>query len=496
MFAARDQENLVHGHHQAAASKPLNQTVRGLQPKTPGAKYPKTPLKISLNDENAPAGFGGKSVKGKGLEGLMTGKKGATFDKNDFITPMGPRTRAPLGMKTTNAKAKAFQTPSGPAVEKELEKTQPKQQTSTRKPKRLIHADSVKLEVHGDESPLADRDVEYCPPKPKDLPYESTDFPNNCLDYSSLKPGNLMRGINKAYRQQIDENGLSRVEREAEEAYQRSAKQTDEQILKMMDEDWTVGDVPETFRHLRNKKPGLSILQDTSASNKPLKSQANRVALSDTKKAPVLSKGPGTLTSRKAASALSTSSKPTVAPLQPKPAKPQTGFSKPSFLSRTKPVQNSAPSVPSNASIMRAAAANAASRSTIGYTKGRSASGLLNPQTFTAPPSSTSNSNTSTTSVKSYNGLEAKSDRKERSLQRSTSGMSSSSEVTITPARWAKESENEWNNPAFMKAFDVENQSLDEEDDGCLFGSKNLQECLRREEEEDGEFVMTLGGNA
>jgi hypothetical protein len=93
MLAARDQENLVHGHQQVAASKPLNQGTRGgLQPKTPGNKYPKTPLKIPLNDENAPTGFGGKSVKGKGLENLATGgKKGATFDKNAFVTPMGTR---------------------------------------------------------------------------------------------------------------------------------------------------------------------------------------------------------------------------------------------------------------------------------------------------------------------------------------------------------------------------------------------------------------------
>jgi hypothetical protein len=86
MLAARDQENLIHGHIQAAASKPLNQST-----KTPGNKYPKTPLKIPLQDENAAGGFGGKSGKGKGLEGFATGKRGATFDKNAFVTPMGMR---------------------------------------------------------------------------------------------------------------------------------------------------------------------------------------------------------------------------------------------------------------------------------------------------------------------------------------------------------------------------------------------------------------------
>lgn len=84
----------MHGHQQAAASKPLNQNTRALPPKTPGNKYPRTPLKINLNDENEPAGFGGvKSVlatKGKGLENLVTGgKKGAAFDKNAFVTPLG-----------------------------------------------------------------------------------------------------------------------------------------------------------------------------------------------------------------------------------------------------------------------------------------------------------------------------------------------------------------------------------------------------------------------
>lgn len=89
MYAARDQENLVHGLHQAAAAKPLNQSTRALLPKTPGNKFPKTPLKIPLNDENARVGFGGRPGKGKAPDGLMTSKKGATFDKSAFVTPLG-----------------------------------------------------------------------------------------------------------------------------------------------------------------------------------------------------------------------------------------------------------------------------------------------------------------------------------------------------------------------------------------------------------------------
>ncbi|PMD32023.1 hypothetical protein L207DRAFT_500390 [Hyaloscypha variabilis F] len=434
MLAARDQENLVHGHHQAAASKPLNQSTRGgLQPKTPGNKYPKTPLKIPLNDENAPTGFG-KSIKGKGLENLVTGKKSTTFDKNAFITPMGPKTRAPLGMKTTNAKTKAFQTP-GPALEKEVEKTQPKQ-TSTRKPKKVIHADSVKLEVHGDESPLAEREVEYCPPKPKDLPYDSEDFPNGCLDYNVLKKGNLMRGIYKTYYNDLDENGMSRQDYENEEAYQKSAAKADEQIRKMMEEEWTVDDVPETFRHLRKKQ---------------VPSKEKTAATAEVKKVPAVpSKGPATIASRKAASALSVL--PKSAPAPPKATKPTP---KPSFLSRAKPTP--APTIPSNASTMRHAAAIATSRSTIGYTKGRSA--------FTQVQ------------------------KTERSgLTRSISNLSQGSDTTITPERFfAMANEQESRSPAFLKAFEVDDEDLEPGLRGIM------PECLRRPDDDDEEFVFTLG---
>ncbi|KAE8442644.1 hypothetical protein EG329_003001 [Mollisiaceae sp. DMI_Dod_QoI] len=436
MLAARDQENLVHGHQQVAASKPLNQTTRGLQPKTPGNKFPKTPLKIPLNDENAPTGFG-RTGKGKGLENLISGKKVTTFDKNSFITPLAPRERAPLGAKTTNAKAKPFQTPAGPALGKELEKTQPKQ-TSARRPKKLIHADAVKLEVHGDESPLTERDVEYCPPKPKELPFECDDFPNGCLDYSLLKPEHMMRDIYQSYYQPMLKKQAAIHERESEEAYQKAVKEHDESVMKMMEEEWTIGDVPETFRHLRKKQAqpqDLSKGQTTGPIKKP--STMN-------------SKGPATVISRKAASALSVAPKAT--PVAPKASKPAP---KASFLYKSKAPL--APSVPSNASTMRHTAATAVSRSTIGYTKGRSASGALNANTF----------------------------KPERAgLQRSVSNMSQGSDTTITPANF-RDIEPEWKNPSFLKAFEV-----DDELEPGLRGV--LPECLRRMDEDEEDFVMPL----
>lgn len=93
MLASRDQENLLYGQQAAAASKPLNQGVRQLAPKTPGNKAPKTPFKIPLNDENALGEFGGgknglKTV-GKGNGNLVEGEKKGLANKNAFITPMG-----------------------------------------------------------------------------------------------------------------------------------------------------------------------------------------------------------------------------------------------------------------------------------------------------------------------------------------------------------------------------------------------------------------------
>lgn len=92
MLAARDQENLVHSHQTVAASKPLNQSSRPLQAKTPGNKAPKTPFKIPLNDENNPLGFGAKKTVKAGnnqIENLLRQGKDGNGQKSAFVTPLG-----------------------------------------------------------------------------------------------------------------------------------------------------------------------------------------------------------------------------------------------------------------------------------------------------------------------------------------------------------------------------------------------------------------------
>ena len=92
MLAARDQENLVFSHQNGAALK-QQQANRQLQPKTPGSRYPKTPIKVPLNDENAThvkgaatGNFGGRAGAN---ENAATSKAFKSQKKSNFVTPMG-----------------------------------------------------------------------------------------------------------------------------------------------------------------------------------------------------------------------------------------------------------------------------------------------------------------------------------------------------------------------------------------------------------------------
>lgn len=94
MFAARDQENLVHSQQTTAAAKPLNQGIRQLQPKTPGNRALKTPIRVPLNDENNPLSFGpGKQpalgARNQNENALKPSKDGIPGDKRPLVTPVG-----------------------------------------------------------------------------------------------------------------------------------------------------------------------------------------------------------------------------------------------------------------------------------------------------------------------------------------------------------------------------------------------------------------------
>lgn len=76
-------------------------------------------------------------------------------------------TRAPLGMKTTNVKARAFQTPA-PTMPIGTIKQRSAKRGSTRKVKKaapLLEQVTQERTVTAEEEP--EREIEYMPPKPK-----------------------------------------------------------------------------------------------------------------------------------------------------------------------------------------------------------------------------------------------------------------------------------------------------------------------------------------
>ena len=248
MLAHRiDQENIVHGQQAAAAAKSLNGA------KTPATKPPKTPFRGGLNDENA-AGRVGKSVlktNGKGQGNFVTiGKKDQQLDKSAFATPAGKlhlklsekcrgfspsnvsglTNRAPLGFKTTNAKAIAFQTPAPPnAVKPDQLKTQ---SPRLRRPKVKIHQAEVKKHEDEEDGP----EIEYMPPKPEPLPDVPSDDdfgPNK--NYSTLEGANLTRGWESVYLNPLDDDGIPLRGKKQQKADEEHTAKELEQLGKVIE---------------------------------------------------------------------------------------------------------------------------------------------------------------------------------------------------------------------------------------------------------------------
>lgn len=320
-----------------------------------------------------------------------------------------------MGNKTTNAKARATQQTGVKDIVREFEKTTIKPNSTVRPRQAAPQVESSKLEVHTDNGPLEEEDVEYAPPKLKELPYESEVFPDGVLTYEGLKPENLFKGYYDHYYNKIDEDGRSAQERAIERQRQLEFQRGDEQMLRDLDEfDWSVGDVPESKNVFKVKKDA-----DVPAvvSHKNSSKFAHRA--------------PNTITSRKAAAALAMPAKAvgtSQAKLNKTVAAPRTQ----SFLlPRKKTVQ---PAAQTTLAVRERAAAVAASRSTLGYSKGRSALSSANRQP--EPPAI-----------------------KPRVLSRTASTASSGSDCTITPARFARtQASSELKKPEFLSIFDCDEE--------------------------------------
>ncbi|KAF2176676.1 hypothetical protein K469DRAFT_645372 [Zopfia rhizophila CBS 207.26] len=341
ILAVNDQENLVHNLQAGAVGKPLNAGLKGFNAKTPGNKAPKTPFKVPLNDENAPFKTGKSILKtnGKGNENLlMAGKKGGKLDENAFVTPAGPRTRAPLGMKTTNAKTKAFQTPAPLSASAKTQKISPR----LRRPKVKVHQPEVQ-----NEEPEDELEIEYMPPKEIPLPDDLGDYPTD-WKFPMFEGKNFTRGMYSTYHNPIEDDGRTRGEREFEESLAREIKKRDEEFDKTWAEMMAKED-SEIRRSLR-----LELTKKPAPKDEVPK-----------KKAPAVS----TLKARSAAAALSPPPKPNYA-APTASTKSRIPSKLPSSLISSK--KTAKPTI--SPLVSRHAAATTASKTTIGYSNGRNAS--------------------------------------------------------------------------------------------------------------------------
>ncbi|KLJ10668.1 hypothetical protein EMPG_13942 [Blastomyces silverae] len=387
MLAARDQENLVHAHQTAAAAKPLNQSTRQLQPKTPGNRAPKTPFKLPLNDENNPLAFGGGRKTGKANNGqnenlLLRPGKDTIAGGNAFVTPMAPRSRAPLGMKTTNAKANAFQTPAPPLGTSKPAKTA-KRPSTTRKLKQSApeiqpgQSRAVTVENTQEDVP----DIEYMPPKPTPLPDPPEDIPYN-EDFPQFKGKNFTRGWHKLFvDEEVGEDGLTRKEREMRAEQEAYDKRMDALIQEQVDNMELLG---INVRQFPDEPCAEEVAAEIMRKREMRQQPAKRV---------IVDRSISTVKSRTAARMLSQQSRPTIVPAMPKPKpkpKPKIRFSS-GFVRPTKQQQEQRQQkqqkqqkqqpTPSNPSTMRHAAATASSRTTVGYSRGRRVSSSLRQKT-------------------------------------------------------------------------------------------------------------------
>lgn len=358
MLAARnqDQENLIHAQQTAGAAK-----SNVLGPKTPGAQQNgKTPVRRGpLNDENT----------------IYRGGKGKGKGKEAFQTP-GPRERAPLGAKTTNAKTKPFTTPTaapltGVKPQKALQQKTPAQQrVSARKTKLRVHHSPT--QVSNDDDPLgvsarpaptkteahsleSDDDsvpeVEYCPPRPIELadypdPDEPWEFgPHEELP--QLKPENVLRGAWQFYHDPMGDDGLTESQREFKQWEERAEKQIEEEERKMT-ERIRRGESPTFDQYLHNS-------ERTSRGEKHELNNSNHG-----------NKAAGTVASKSAATALNRTTH-----------KQTTSFAAPTASSQARKA-TTAISTTAAASHRhpraRTTVGDAASRNTIGRAKGRQVS--------------------------------------------------------------------------------------------------------------------------
>ena len=245
--------------------------------------------------------------------------------------PAGPRTRAPLGMKTTNAKATAFQTPAPVSASAKTQKASPR----LRRPKLKVQPDAHKPDE--DDVP----DVEYMPPKEIPL-LDDYDYLPRDWHVPKLESG----GVWEAYHNPLEDDGRTRLERRFEESLARDKKKRDDIFERTFDEQMEREEA-DLARHFGVELPKKTVPQ--ASPQVVLDTTAHR-------------KKPTGLSTLKARSAVAALSEP-----RERACAAPTAATKSRLPSRT--VTSRKPTAVPSAT--RRAAVAAASKSTIGYAQGR-----------------------------------------------------------------------------------------------------------------------------
>lgn len=368
-----------------------------------------------------------------------------------------------LGDKTTNTKARQQAVGRTPAIG-EIEKSQVKPNTVSRNKPAAPKADSSKLQILQDitSDPLS-TEPDTNPPPPEPLPYESDVWPDGILTFEGIKPQNRLRGHFEYYHNRKDENGMTRLDREMEAAKLKRQKEAEAKIREDMEQDfrWDLGFLESP------KKRKVVPAKDPEDADKPLIRPG------------ATTKAPSTITSRRAASALGMAGKTSTTsttnlqrkPLAPKSAAATNASKLPSFMQPTR----ARPAPPSTVVTSRprptSTAGLAASRSTLGYSKGRSASSVLHDGTS-----------------QTQQQVRSRSEARSRVFSRTAS---TASDSTVTPESYAKD--NASPKPDFMSIFDV-TPKVEDDEGGSLFGSSGggADDLFGGIEHEEDEFQLEL----
>lgn len=204
-------------------------------------------------------------------------------------TPAEPRTaRAPLGNKTTNAKAHAAQQAQQLQQQKsraggvkdlvrEIEQSQQSQQqqqqpaqkqappTARRakaatprasNPSKLSVLSDVGAEAAGSLPAAHEEDIEYAPPRVPARPYESDVFPDGVLTFAAFQPQNRLRGVYDHYYNPVDEaDGVPLRDKAFAEQQRRAFAQLDVRVQDDVDAlDWSIGDVPASEAYAASQR--------------------------------------------------------------------------------------------------------------------------------------------------------------------------------------------------------------------------------------------------